>query len=141
MPSTTKYLALATVALWPLAESGLAQQDPAGRAAAAVSEAAIESHLRFLSDDALEGRGAGTRGERLAALYIAAQFRRLRLEPAGDSGTYFHHFVFNGRPSRNVIGCIPGPPGASQSVLLGAHYDAVGIGPDMVARLRDELVE
>src|SRR5438046_239352 len=36
-----------------------------------------------------EGRQAGTRGYDLAALYVATEFRRLGLEPAGDGGTYF----------------------------------------------------
>jgi Zn-dependent M28 family amino/carboxypeptidase len=50
----------------------------------------IQAHLEFLADDALEGRRPGTRGGELAAKYIAAQFRRLGLEPAGESGTYYH---------------------------------------------------
>lgn len=50
----------------------------------------LRAHLEFLADDALEGRRPGTRGGTLAAKYIATQFERLGLEPAGDSGTYFH---------------------------------------------------
>jgi Zn-dependent M28 family amino/carboxypeptidase len=46
--------------------------------------------MEFLADDGLEGRRPGTRGGELAAKYIATQFQRLGLEPAGDSGTYFH---------------------------------------------------
>ena len=49
----------------------------------------LRAHLEFLADDALEGRRPGTRGGELAAKYIAAQFQRLGLEPAGDSGTYY----------------------------------------------------
>ncbi|HET6778843.1 MAG TPA: M20/M25/M40 family metallo-hydrolase [Gemmatimonadales bacterium] len=59
-------------------------------AARAVDARAIRAHLEFLADDALEGRRPGTRGGDLAAKYIAAQFERLGLAPAGDSGTYFH---------------------------------------------------
>ena len=44
--------------------------------------------MRFLADDLLEGREAGTRGYDLAALYAVAQFRLLGLEPAGDDGGY-----------------------------------------------------
>ncbi len=50
----------------------------------------LQAHVGFLADDALEGRSTGTRGAAVAAHYIAAQFRRLGLEPAGDSGSYFH---------------------------------------------------
>ncbi|HSE27962.1 MAG TPA: M20/M25/M40 family metallo-hydrolase [Gemmatimonadales bacterium] len=64
--------------------------DPGGRVAAAVSGAAIRAHVDFLASDLLEGRAAGTRGGEIAAAYIAAQFARLGLEPAGDSGSYLH---------------------------------------------------
>lgn len=63
---------------------------PATRLARSVSPEAYKAHLQFLADDALEGRAPATRGGDLAAKYIAAQFQRLGLVPAGDSGTYFH---------------------------------------------------
>ena len=62
---------------------------PGARVARALDANALRAHLEYLADDALEGRAPGTRGGELAAKYIAAQFRRLGLEPAGDSGTYF----------------------------------------------------
>jgi Zn-dependent M28 family amino/carboxypeptidase len=54
----------------------------------------VRSHVSFLSDDLLEGRGTGQRGHQIAALYVAAQFSRLGLKPAGDAGTYFQHAAF-----------------------------------------------
>jgi Zn-dependent M28 family amino/carboxypeptidase len=48
----------------------------------------IETHVRFLSHDLLEGRGTGQRGGDLAAEYIAAQFALYGLKPAGDNGSY-----------------------------------------------------
>src|ERR1700737_514661 len=48
----------------------------------------IETHVRFLSHDLLEGRGTGQRGGDIAAEYIATQFALYDLKPAGDSGTY-----------------------------------------------------
>lgn len=54
-----------------------------------VDTVAIDAHLRFLASDLLEGRAPATRGGRLAAEYIAAQFQALGLEPAGANGTYF----------------------------------------------------
>ena len=50
---------------------------------------AIRAGIRFLSDDALEGRGTGSRGYDIAARYMASQFESLGLQPAGDNGTYF----------------------------------------------------
>jgi hypothetical protein len=52
---------------------------------AGVDTLVIRSHTRFLADDLLEGRGAGSRGERLAASYIESQLIRLGLEPIGES--------------------------------------------------------
>ncbi len=48
----------------------------------------IETHVRFLSHDLLEGRGTGQRGGDIAAEYIATQFALYGLKPAGDKGTY-----------------------------------------------------
>ena len=59
------------------------------RVARAVDSMVFKAHLEFLADDALEGRAPGTRGGLLAQKYIAAQFERIGLQPAGDSGSYF----------------------------------------------------
>jgi Zn-dependent M28 family amino/carboxypeptidase len=48
----------------------------------------IETHVRFLSHDLLEGRGTGQRGGDIAAQYIAAQFALDGLQPGGDEGSY-----------------------------------------------------
>ena len=49
----------------------------------------IRQHVKYLSSDALEGRGTGQKGGDLAADYIAAQFKSYGLKPAGENGTYF----------------------------------------------------
>ena len=81
----------AAFSVLPVAQAQ-AQEAPtaATRIARAVDSNALRAHLEFLSSDLLEGRAPGTRGGDLAAHYVAAQFGRLGLEPAGDSGTYFH---------------------------------------------------
>lgn len=58
-------------------------------AAAGADARRIESDVRFLADDLLEGREAGTRGYDLASLYVAQRMRALGLAPAGDDGSYF----------------------------------------------------
>lgn len=49
----------------------------------------IRADVKYLASDQLEGRGVGTRGEELATDYIASQFQKAGLKPAGDRGTYF----------------------------------------------------
>jgi len=61
---------------------------PAVAAIQAIKPENIETHVRFLSLDLLEGRGTGQRGGDLAAEYIATQFALYGLKPAGDKGTY-----------------------------------------------------
>lgn len=58
------------------------------------SKAALRAHMRFLADDLLEGRGTGTRGQELAAKYIAEEFEAAELAPAGANGTYFQTIPF-----------------------------------------------
>jgi peptidase M28-like protein len=49
----------------------------------------LEQRLTIVAADSMQGRETGTIGNVKATDYIAAEFRRLGLEPAGDSGGYF----------------------------------------------------
>jgi hypothetical protein len=44
------------------------------------------SHVAFLADDALEGRDTGSPGHRKAAEYVAQEFEKIGLRPAGTDG-------------------------------------------------------
>jgi len=48
----------------------------------------LKKHVAFLADDKLEGRRAGTEGERKAMQYIAHQFKANGLQPKGTKGFY-----------------------------------------------------
>ena len=67
----------------------LAAGAAAQQTTAAISAGDLQSRLYQLADDSLMGREAGARGDWVAQEMIAAEFRRLGLLPAGDSGTYF----------------------------------------------------
>ena len=94
--------------------------------------------VRYLADDALGGRLAGSPEERCAGDYIAQRFRSLGLVPAGVDGTYFQEFelasVVNPHApkgkGRNVIALLEGadPQLAREYVIVGAHYDHLGQG-------------
>lgn len=58
-----------------------AQQSP-------IDTLALRAHTRFLASDALEGRGTGTRGEHIAAQYIASQLQRIGVHGAAEDGSY-----------------------------------------------------
>lgn len=57
-----------------------------------VTTHSLLGHIRFLSDDLLEGRAPSTRGDKLAQAYIATQMEAFGLDPGGDAGTYIQHF-------------------------------------------------
>ncbi|RUO65738.1 Zn-dependent amino- or carboxypeptidase, M28 family [Pseudidiomarina planktonica] len=58
------------------------------------SATAIQAHLEFLASDEMAGRDTGSRGHEIASQYIATEFKRLGLEPAGDDGTYYQRIQF-----------------------------------------------
>jgi Peptidase family M28 len=55
----------------------------------AITAADLMTRLYIYADDSMLGREAGTAGDVKATAYIAAEARRMGLQPAGDSGTYF----------------------------------------------------
>jgi len=79
------FLAAALLNLAPLAAADkLPEADPA----------VIRAHMAFLADDLLEGRATGTRGDDIAALYVATQMELLGLKPAGVNGTWLQPLSF-----------------------------------------------
>ena len=78
------FLAVASAAA-PQSFSPTPEED---RALASITVDSLRGNLSFIASDLLEGRDTPSRGLDVAALYIAAQFRRAGLEPAGDDG-YF----------------------------------------------------
>ena len=56
---------------------------------AGISEPDLRARVAIFADDSMMGRNAPEEGDRKGAEYLAAELRRLGLEPAGDGGTYF----------------------------------------------------
>ena len=96
--------------------------------------------IRFLADDRLQGRATGSPGADTAAAYLARRFSEVGLQPA--AGGWFQSFTVGrdapalqqgksgGLAGKNVIGILPGrdPVLRNQTVILGAHYDHLGLG-------------
>lgn len=55
----------------------------------------LKSHVSFLADDKLEGRRAGTIGEKKAIQYISDHFKQMGLIPKGTNGAYTQSFDIN----------------------------------------------
>ena len=103
----------------------------------------IFDDINYLADNKLEGRQTGSKGEQIAADYIADRFKVLKINAKGTN-SYFQDFSFNKSTnpheqvtfedtdsenqifSKNVIGFIDN--GAKNTVVIGAHYDHLGYG-------------
>lgn len=108
----------------------LAQPIPAPQPAQAkgspmiqADEAGIEADTRYLADDLLEGREAGTRADRLTQLYLASRFRMIGLRPAGDAGSYLQAFRLR---STQLV------PGSASIAISGPRGRRFDNGDDML---------
>jgi aminopeptidase YwaD len=52
----------------------------------------LEIHVRYLSDDRLEGRRTGSQGEKTASDYITSEFGKIGLKPKGDGSGWLQAF-------------------------------------------------
>ena len=55
----------------------------------------LRSEISFLASDRLEGRRAGTPGEKLAYEYLTGQFKNIGLVPKGDNNSFIQAFEIN----------------------------------------------
>src|SRR6266851_2862463 len=105
-----------------------------------INEARLRAHIKFLSDDLLEGRGTGARGGEIAAKYIASQLEALGLKGAGDHGSFFQPVSLVGvKADPNTKLTISGRNGketfkfADEFVAFtGAQTDQVDVDTDLV---------
>ncbi len=102
----------------------------------------LEEDIAFLASDSLVGRETGTPQELVAANYLKERMQNLGLQPQGNANTYFQTFTFKPKndphseaqfvsgdstiTGTNVIGYVDNQ--SSKTVIIGAHYDHLGMG-------------
>lgn len=60
-----------------------------------INSEGLRADLTVLSHDSLEGRDTGSKGQEMAARYLADKYKKLGLTAVGDNGTYFQHVELN----------------------------------------------
>jgi len=65
---------------------------PIPATSAAIDADDLRKHVRWLASDELEGRAVGTAAIDSAAAYIAREFQRYGLQPAGANGQWYQSF-------------------------------------------------
>ena len=88
--------------------------------------------VKHFADAKLRGRGIGTPELDTAAAVIAKRFEAVGLQPGGDAGGSWYQEWVDPETKvrmRNVVGILPGrnPDLARESVVIGAHYDHLGM--------------
>jgi len=110
-----------------------------------VLDEAVLADLRTLASDEMRGRQPDSEGSERACEHIVAALYRLGIAPVGPS----HEIPFSWtsddgrtRYGTNVVGIIPGTARPERILVLGAHYDHLGVdgeddgGPRRVASQR-----
>jgi Zn-dependent M28 family amino/carboxypeptidase len=104
-----------------------------------VTAGEVERHIRYLSDDLLEGRAVGTNGIEMAARYQEDYFKTMGLEPAFGA-SYRQTFALKGsRPDQAASLEISGPSVALAPVL-GDEFVVRTEREDAPAEAAGELV-
>lgn len=118
----------------------------------ALTPNSLVADVTFLSHDSLEGREMGTKGELIAAKYIAKRFHEIGLLKKGSGDTsYFqnftkktklhpHDYQYQGPEisGRNVIGFVNN--NADFTIVVGAHYDHLGWGAEGSLHTGEKMV-
>ena len=105
-----------------------------------ISVSQLKKHIKFLASDKLKGRGTGTQDELTAANYIRTNYSNLKLSPKGNLNSYYYSYTFK-KPKDvhdtiggevvsaiDVVGYLDN--GAENTVIIGAHFDHLGMGLD-----------
>src|SRR5262249_9565959 len=87
-----------------------------------------------------EGRGVGTRGDRLATEYIANQFAAAGAKPAGNDGTYFQKVPLVGVETQPESELNVAVGGKGFSLKFGGDFGGVNLTQRPNARFEGELI-
>ncbi|WP_396591772.1 M28 family metallopeptidase [Allomuricauda sp. R78024] len=87
----------------------------------------IETLMNYLASDDLKGRDSGSEGIEMAAKYIENHFKSNGITPYFES--YRDTLSNYKKTSYNVVGIVQGndPTLKNEYILIGAHYDHIGI--------------
>lgn len=88
----------------------------------AITLRSSKAQLELLASDELQGRLAGSAHNSIVSKYLFSVLSEMGYEPV------FQEFEVKGKTMRNILVTIPGRD-TSQVVMLGAHYDHLGVDP------------
>ncbi|HEU4700550.1 MAG TPA: M20/M25/M40 family metallo-hydrolase [Gemmatimonadales bacterium] len=135
-------LAAAPLAAGPLAAQAAAPAAPraakaaqpaagvVARAAATITEQDVRRRIGIIADDSMQGRDTPSRGLDLTAQYLADEYKRLGLKPAGENGTYFQRYPITMRalvPEQSTLTIVHGAMRATLRFDRDAVFQRGGV--------------
>ena len=100
----------------------------------------LTRHVYVLASDSLRGRNAGSADAAKAASYIVKQFEEIGVEPYFKEGFYQPFEKYGTNTYKNIVGIIPGndPVLKDEYIIIGAHYDHLGVKNDQIYNGADD---
>jgi Zn-dependent M28 family amino/carboxypeptidase len=95
----------------------------------------LKAHVSYLADDKLEGRRAGTGGEKLAMEYIRNQFEKAGLAPKGENGWYQPFEIYDGKEIGKATHFIVN----SHDLRLNTDYFPLAFSPNKTCHAAVEM--
>ncbi|MCU0621433.1 MAG: M20/M25/M40 family metallo-hydrolase [Gemmatimonadales bacterium] len=144
------FLALAWANAAP-AQTASRPSKAATAAVATITAGDVARRVGIIAHDSMGGRDTPSRGLDLTAQYVADEFRRFGLEPAGDSGTFLQHYGMSrwqvdptksqvmltaggttvtapfGRAARYAMGAVPAGPATGPVVVVGGKPEITSV--------------
>jgi hypothetical protein len=81
----------------PAIASAQAPSPALKKAAATITPADIKARIGIIADDSMKGRDTPSPGLEMTATYVANQFKKFGLKPAGENGTWFQRYKITER--------------------------------------------
>lgn len=124
---------------------------PLRRAAATITAADIQRRINIIADDSMMGRDTPSPGLEKTAQYVADEFKRFGLKPAGENGTWFQRYTISrrqidvatshvgfitgsqhvhadlSRDARFAFGAVPGKELHLPAVVVGGNFNGEDI--------------
>ncbi len=83
--------------------------------------------LRVVTAPGLAGRPAGSKHSLRLARLLASQLLRFGLRPGLEDGSYCQGFRMGEKGDQNVVARRPSTPAGGPLIIVGAHYDSLGL--------------
>lgn len=115
----------------------LAQEVFAQKASPNFDTTVLLRDVETLSTDDMQGRAIGTPGIEKARAFLLERFAKIGLR--SFDGGYLRRFEYKGKPvGANIVGYIQGTRQPDKYIVVGAHYDHLGVRKGIIYNGADD---